>query len=1011
MLVRMLGPFEVSGDHGPVEVHGGSQRTVLALLALHAGRPVSVATLMDALWPDGPPASARNSLQSHVARLRAALGGASGLVALGPASYCLSVARADVDVLRFEDLLRDGQVEAALRLWRGAPLPEFEGEPFRGMAERLAGLHRDALARWVRALLESPPGAGVRLENPPGGDGVLLESPPGGDGVRMESPHGTGVRMQSPGEAEPAARGGGNEFERAVDELREAAVADPCWERGAEVLAKALARSGQRGEALEALRRHADAVVERLGIDPSESVRLLQVELLRGEPARAGQAAAGGRRVPLRFSSFLGRDAEQRRLAEMVAQRGLVTVTGPGGVGKTRLVAETVRAGARVAWVDAADVAAEDFVAAVAVGVGARVGPLDDALAMIARQARAYSVVVLDNCEHVLEPAAAVVEAMRGVRVVVTSQERLRTDGERVLDLGPLPPADAARLFRERAQVPADPADVAEIVRRLDRLPLAIELAATQASALGVAELRERLDDRLDLLDRGRRTGSARHRTLRAVVAWSFSLLEPRARTVLCRLSAFAGAFTVAQAEAVVADEAVAQAEAVVADGAAAQAEAVVADGAAAQAEAVVADGAAGQAEAVVAGQAVVGDGDGVVPRRAVAAELAGLVDRSLVARHGPGRFRLLETVRAYAARQPADDRAALFRRHGETMLAAARRLDRELRGPAQAAAVRELDELLPDLRLAAARVGPGLREQLAAALYRYGYRCQQYEVLAWGRHATRNPDALAAAATHAWGRGDLAEARSLAAAADPPSDPVHEVLGDVALVSCDPDTALAHYRAMGDEPVHRVSGLTGEALVCAYAGRTAQAVAAAESAVELAGAIGNPSARAEALYGLGEALGDTDPDRALDLLTEAAKLAASVDDRLFLGAAETAAVAIRSRHGDPAAALAAFRDVLTLWRRVGNDTLRTAALRNLVVLLVRVGADETAVLVDAALPVADVYPAERARLDRARSAAAERLGAGPVAALRRRGALLSPAQVHDEASRAIDAALSRLAG
>ena len=893
---------------------------MLALLALHAGRPVAVPTVVDALWPDGPPASARNSLQSHVARLRSALG-APGLIPLDPAGYRLAVPRAAVDVLQFEDLLRDDAVADALDLWRGPPLPEFAGEPFRGIAARLADRYRDALARHVARSAQEPPGS--------------------------------------------------------FEQLWTAVAADPCWERGATVLATALARTGRRGEAVETLRRHADAVVDTLGLDPSEAVRQVQVAILRGEldpgpgPAaapRPGPPAQPGRApvrpsepvrhgsLPLRFSSFLGRDEEQQYLADLLAMPCLVTVAGPGGVGKTRLVAETVRAAARVAWIDAADVAGADFLAAVAVGVGARIGPQDEPLEVIARQAAGFDVVVLDNCEHVLEPAAALVEAMRGVRVVVTSQERLRVDGELVLDLGPLPLPAASRLFRERAGV--DAPEIDEIVRRLDCLPLAIELAATQAAALGVAELRERLDDRLDLLVRGRRTGDGRHRTLRAVVDWSFALLDDELRIVLRRLSVFAGAFGVAQAEAVVADA--------------------------------------------------------VVPRARVAALLAALVDRSLVARHGPGRFRLLETVRQYAAERLGDDRAETSRRHAVAMVAAARELDRRLRGPAQAAAVREIDALLPDLRLAHARGAADIRIALAAATSRYGYRCQQYEVLAWGRAAIGRPeaaDALAAAASHAWGRGDLAEARRLASSAVPPSATTHEVLGDVALVGCDPDTALSHYRAMAGEPVHRVSGLTGAALVLAYSGRADEACAAAAAAVELADATGNPGARAEARYGLGEALGDTDPARALALLAEAARLAGTVDDRLYRAAAESAAVAIRSRHGDPVAALSSFREVLDLWRRVGNDTLRVAALRNLVVLLVRVGADETAVLVDAALPAADVYPAEAARLERARAAAAERLGPSRADALRRRGALLTAAGVHDEASRAIDAALSRMAG
>ena len=240
-----------------------------------------------------------------------------------------------------------------------------------------------------------------------------------------------------------------------------------------------------------------------------------QVALLRGEPMvsprispagaqRPGpdaRAAVPGRdpsvRVPLRFSSFVGRDAEQAELARLLAEPGLVSVVGPGGVGKTRLVAETVRAGNRVAWVDAADVRGrDDFLQAVAVGVGARLGPRDEPLAAIARAAgRHRPIVVLDNCEHLLDDAAAVAEALLpvGVRIVVTSQERLRVDGERLLALTPLTDSAGMRLFRDRAGVAvteAESGDVAEIVRGLDALPLAIELAATQVAGLGVALLR-----------------------------------------------------------------------------------------------------------------------------------------------------------------------------------------------------------------------------------------------------------------------------------------------------------------------------------------------------------------------------------------------------------------------------------------------------------------------------------------------------------------------------------------
>jgi predicted ATPase/DNA-binding SARP family transcriptional activator len=946
--IRLLGPLTVDGARGAVAVGSARQRAVLVALALHAGTPVPVGRLIDAVWPEDPPGSARNSLQSHVARLRSALGD-PGLIVLGPAGYRLALPPDCVDALRFERLLRDGSVEAALELWRGAPLPEFGTEPFLGWAARLTDAYRAALVRRAETEL-------------------------------------------SRGRAEEAIAG-----------LRAAVEGDPRWEPGALMMARALAVADRRGDAAAALRRHADAVVDALGMDPSPAVKRMQVTLLRGEPLepprsaaaavgpgeRAGRPAAALRpgagdaspvvprdsaaRVPLRFSSFVGRDAEQAELARLLARPGLVSVVGPGGVGKTRLVAETVRAGARVAWVDAADVRGrDDFLQAVAVGVGARLGPLDDPLAAIAAAAgQQRPLIVLDNCEHLLDAAADVVEALlpAAVRVVVTSQERLRVDGERVLPLGPLRVDDGARLFSDRAnQQIDDPDAVADIVAGLDALPLAIELAATQAAALGVGQLRDRLGDRLDLLTRGRRTGAARHRTLRAVVEWSFGLLDTAERAVLCRLAAIAGDFTVPLAEAVA--------------------------------------------------------GDAAGPAGRVAAVLAALVDRSLVVRHGPRRYRLLETVRAYAGEQLAasPDAAPTYRRHAAAMVAAAEDLDARMHGPDQTAAVRELDALLPDLRRARLSGDPDVLVRLAAATYRYGYHCQHYEVLAWGYDAVpvtahpRLPLALAAAATHAWGRGDLTLARELAeraAAGDAGTHGAHEVLGDVALVTCDAAAATRHYRAMaaaaGGPAALQASGMIGEALVLAYSGRYDEAIRLASEALEVAEAAGNPSALAEAHYGMGEALGDVDPPRALEHLAAAAELAVSADDRLFTAASETAAAAIASRHGDPAAALASFREVLRLWRRAGNDTLQTNALRNLVVLLARVGADEACALVDAALPPAELYPAEAARLDRARAAVAERLGPARLASIRRRGARLTPAQVVDEAMRAIDAAGSPL--
>jgi len=232
MRVRVLGPFEADGPHGPCVVAGARQRTVLAVLALHAGRPVTIGRLIDAVWPDDPPPSARNSLQSHVARLRAVLPG--GVLRHEPAGYRLLLAPEQVDALCFERLLSEARtgsgpagraelLDRALALWRGPALPEFPAGPLAGWAARLGAAHRTALA-------------------------------------------------------DRAELGGGS------DRLAAEVAADPCWERGALLLARMVPAA----EATAVLRGHAEAVVEALGLDPSPAVRALQAELARGAGASAG---------------------------------------------------------------------------------------------------------------------------------------------------------------------------------------------------------------------------------------------------------------------------------------------------------------------------------------------------------------------------------------------------------------------------------------------------------------------------------------------------------------------------------------------------------------------------------------------------------------------------------------------------------------------------------------------------------------------------------------------------
>ena len=329
------------------------------------------------------------------------------------------------------------------------------------------------------------------------------------------------------------------------------------------------------------------------------------------------------------------------------------------------------------------------------------------------------------------------------------------------------------------------------------------------------------------------------------------------------------------------------------------------------------------------------------------------------------------------------------------------------MHGPDQAAAVREIDALLPDLRRARISGDPDVLVRLAAAMYRYGYHCQHYEVLAWGYDAVpvaahpRLPLALAAAATYAWGRGDLAVARELgdralrAAPSAAGTHGAHEVLGDVALVGCDAPAALRHYRAMADaglaagQPAVQVVRAGRRGAGAGLVGGRRGGPGGAESAVDVALAVrqSERAGRGAVRAGRGARRPATRPGRWPNWPT-AAELAAAVDDRLFA-----------RRRGDrrggdrqPARRPGGRRWPISARCSAcgggpATTPCRANALRNLLVLLARVGADEAAALVDAALPAAALYPAEAARLDRARAAvgrAARRRAAGRPAPPRR---------------------------
>jgi predicted ATPase/DNA-binding SARP family transcriptional activator len=546
--VKLFGEFEVLKEGVPIPIRGAKQRALLALLALNRGSPVSPDRLIDQLWADGQNAKPANALQAQIVQLRRSLG--SSAVITSESGYALDVSPSDLDVDRFEALISEGHrlsaegelalasavLGDALRLRRGEPLSEFVYAGFAD-AERA---HLNELAL------------------------VATE-------YRVEADLGLGHHNELVGELEAL--------------CREHSLRERLWE----LLMLALYRAGRQAEALRAFTEIRDRLIDELGIDPGSSLRDLETRILNHDPSLAAEFTASTRapsmpslrgNLPEPLSSFRGRNAELEQVDHAIDSSRLVTLIGPGGVGKTRLA---VAAAARRrdqhsggAWLvelaGVTDAAAVAAVAATALGAS---GPAlgDDqhpgsTAELIARHLTGRSlVIVLDNCEHVIDGAAALaqalVEALPGLRVVATSREPLGVPGEILIPVVGLVPADAVDLFGDRARAvqpgfdPDGPAEavIDGICRRLDGLPLAIELAAARLRAFPLATVAERLDDRFALLSRGARTALPRQRTLRAVVDWSYDLLFDDERRLFDRLSVFVGGCELDAIESVCADD------------------------------------------------------------------------------------------------------------------------------------------------------------------------------------------------------------------------------------------------------------------------------------------------------------------------------------------------------------------------------------------------------------------------------------------------------------------------
>jgi predicted ATPase/DNA-binding SARP family transcriptional activator len=548
----MLGSFEVRTDGGVLaDVPGARLRGLLVALALEPGRVVPKATLVDWIWGENPPADATNALQRLVSRLRKAL--PEGSVEGHTDGYRLTVAPDAVDAVRFERLVgqaRDDDdpqrvplLREALALWRGAAMQDV------GLVE--SGAFDAAVTRLER----------LRL--------AAME-----DRFDAEISLGHGAEL--------------------VSDLTDLVAAHPVRERLAAALMRALVAAGRGSEALLVYQRTREALADALGVDPSPELSALHVALLRGDVGRRQEEE---RHTNLRaeLTSFVGRDADAAVVRELIAEHRLTTLIGPGGSGKTRLATETARSllddlpdGA---WlVELAAIGADGDVAqATIAGLGLRDALLGEAQnaeptdRLIAAIREREALLILDNCEHVIESAAKFADRVLGecrrLRILATSREPLGITGEALWLVEPLalPEGDASpgeiesspavRLLRDRAgAVRKDFAvdahalsTMVRVCRVLDGMPLAIELAAARLRTMSLDQLANRLDDRFRLLTGGSRTALPRHRTLRAMVDWSWELLSDAERTVLRRLSVFAGGASLEAAERVCGGDAVEQ--------------------------------------------------------------------------------------------------------------------------------------------------------------------------------------------------------------------------------------------------------------------------------------------------------------------------------------------------------------------------------------------------------------------------------------------------------------------
>lgn len=957
--IRVLGPLEVRRDGDVLDIAGRRERALLTALAVQAGSSMSTAALTELLWSHDPPRTAAKTLQGYVSRLRRWLGG--GGIDRRESGYRLVLDPAAVDAHRFGRLVAEARghdagaraslLREALSLWRGDLPAELGDTP-------AAAAIRDSLTEARLAALEELAEADLAA----GRDASL------------------------------------------VAELERLVTAHPFRERLWAALMLALYRAGRQADALHAFGRARARLDEELGLAPSDALRELEHRILTQDPSLAAPAPSGaGRQVvglPAEPSSLVGRDQDVAALHAVLGRARLVTVTGPGGVGKTRLAIHVaaVDAERRPDGVWLVDLAATTEAAAVghaiadALGVQPQPGaPIAQALADMLRHRRAL--LLLDNCEHLVDPVREVshvlVRRCPDVVILATSRRPLGLAGEHVYELRPLGTDDGdsagVRLFCERA-LAVDPGFdtgrhrtvATRICRRLDGLPLAIELAAARVRALAPADIATRLDQRFGLLETGP-AATGRRAGLRATLDWSHDLLDDQERVVLRRAAAFAGSFDLEAAEAVCA-------------------------------------------------------GGPIDPVR-VADVVGRLAEQSLLGADA-GRYRMLRTVRSYMEThlEAAGETEATRRAHARHYVELAERLAAQRRASDEPEAVRRLDVELANLRAAhawARRQGEAdLALRLSVALHWFAYFGMRSELFEWADAAAETfamsghplaAEVLGSAAVGRMQHGDQDGAVRLARRARGLAGGAGSVLASYAVGQLAFHAGRFDEAAACADEIDRLepdgyASLLWRGLrpgMLAYQGRREDAF---ERYAEVAAhyeATGNPSLRVWGLYGRGEILSELDPDRASALLREAVDVAGGAGNRLLANVASVTLSSLAGRFGDAADALDAFDQIVARWQEQGAWMHQWTTLRSLVELLARVGRLADAVTLyeagSASRMAPPLYGEQGARLANLLDELGASLGPDALERASRRGAALSDDEAVAFAQEAIAAAQEQL--